>query len=175
MKINAFTSAIVYILLSLSVQAKIAEPLSMSKTLCPDPPDSCIINSLPYTENFNSYTPNSPLFIPCWHRLDPWTSDINNSIYVTSSYGSKYLLIKQGNTSSLFQHVSLPMIDSALVASNDLMLGIHYYHSGTHTLSIPIEIGARLVGFKKSSHSALDINQLVTVVPIFAPIIIPIV
>ena len=143
MKINAFTSAIVYILLSLSVQAKIAEPLSMSKTLCPDPPDSCIINSLPYTENFNSYTPNSPLFIPCWHRLDPWTSDINNSIYVTSSYGSKYLLIKQGNTSSLFQHVSLPLIDSALVASNDLMLGIHYYHSGTHTLSIPIEIGAK--------------------------------
>ena len=38
---------------------------------------------------------------------------------------------------------------------------------------IPTDNGAKLLGLKIPSHSTLEINQLVTVVPIFAPIIIP--
>lgn len=125
------------------MQAKSVATVPTRYALPPDPPDSCIIDSLPYTSDFASCVPNSPAFIPCWHRLNPWVYDISGSIYISQGYNYiNTITIKRLVSNSKFQLVSLPMIDSAIVADNDLMMTIRYYHNLSNDASIPITIGA---------------------------------
>ncbi len=107
-------------------------------------PDSCIITSLPYVQDFGDCPANmqgvDSVFVPCWHRISSNDTGAADEIYISSRYYSLHNALVLSPTlpsidgSSLC--VVLPKLDSALVAASPLQLRLQTNAQIPQTLRI---------------------------------------
>ena len=104
-------------------------------------PDSCLITSLPYVQDFDN-CPNSivgvdSVFVPCWQRLcDSMTSPSAGiqvkTLLATSNSANipaKVITFNPGYTPGWFRSILLPGIDSTLLVTENLQLRLRFYCS----------------------------------------------
>ena len=107
-----------------------------ASTLCPDSPDSCVIDQLPYVQKFNNSVGG---FLPCWYRMNGDSSYFGN-IHITTQDSVSYLSI-QSNYYASSQYVALPSIDETLADTSSMFLFLDYssqikYYNFSHELGL---------------------------------------
>lgn len=104
-------------------------------------PDSCVINSLPYVQDFDN-CPNSTAgvltpFVPGWQRLANSDDTPTTSILVetlppsanTANTPAKVISIYPGNSPDWYRCLVMPQIDSALLATGTLQLRLRFIYT----------------------------------------------
>ena len=89
-------------------------------------PDSCVITSLPYVQDFeNCPTLSGSNFIPCWHHSgsNPFSVDIITSINI--NHYPDALLNLYGERAGNYSCVALPKLSSALCMAGQLQMRIN--------------------------------------------------
>ena len=93
---------------------------------------SCTAVSIPYSQNFDSYSTGSAAeFVDCWNRFNTYSSSTNypyvSSTYSVSGGNSLYFY----NTSSTYSVAVLPMIDPTVNPINTLQISFSMRTSST--------------------------------------------
>ena len=89
-------------------------------------PDSCVITSLPYVQDFeNCPTLSGSNFIPCWHHSgsNPFSVDIITSVNI--NHYPDALLNLYGERAGNYSCVALPKLSSALCMAGQLQMRIN--------------------------------------------------
>ena len=101
---------------------------------------SCLPISLPYTQNFDSYSTGSAAeFVDCWRRFNNYSGTANypyvSNVYAVSGINSLYFY----NTSSTYSVAVLPMLDPTVNPINTLQISFNLRTTNT---SSKIVVGA---------------------------------
>ena len=114
-------------------------------------PDSCIITSLPYVQDFEDCPSGmqgvDSVFVPCWHRLSNDPRGVSNVIYITTNVAIHHTSHsnRASNILNIYRIADsyacfvLPEIDSSLCADIPMQMRIRYTsYSSTQDLSIGV-------------------------------------
>ena len=93
-----------------------------------NPSDSCLITSVPYTQDFSNIL-NNNLFIPCWERLTNGSTNASQWVYITSvtyaGHITQALCLRTSTNNTYYSCIILPKLDSALFAAEGSPLMLH--------------------------------------------------
>ena len=119
--------------------------LGIMQTHAQHTPDSCIITSLPYVQDFEDCPTGmqgvDSVFVPCWHRLSNDPIGVSNIIYITT-YGAIHHTSHSNRASNrihIYKRITdtyacfvLPEIDSTLCADIPMQMRISYGTAGQY-------------------------------------------